>query len=242
MTQDAQLATEVAQMTAEHRAALKDRLGRLLDQQAAFLGEPTGHRPAPLPPKERVESGSVESSVSPMTDDDGHDLVMPQLGEDVREATLVTWLKHIGDRVELDEPLFEISTEKVDSEIPSPYEGVLSEILVSAGETVSVGTAIARVAVDANSETAVTPDASDRTKGTETYDRLQVEIDHWVSSVEDSPLGVEERSEVVDMLQWLQRSVQNLRSHQLDAGSESAYPPPPPLRVRTDSGPRRATK
>ncbi|MEZ5176509.1 MAG: dihydrolipoamide acetyltransferase family protein [Acidimicrobiia bacterium] len=70
-------------------------------------------------------------------------ITMPQLGETVTEGTILTWVKEIGERVEEDEILLEISTDKVDTEIPSPASGVLSEILVGAGETVAVGAALA---------------------------------------------------------------------------------------------------
>ncbi|HEV3327996.1 MAG TPA: biotin/lipoyl-containing protein, partial [Acidimicrobiales bacterium] len=72
------------------------------------------------------------------------DVVLPSLGESVTEGIVTRWFKAVGDRVERDEPLFEISTDKVDSELPSPAAGVLTEILVKEGDTVEVG---ARVAV-----------------------------------------------------------------------------------------------
>jgi 2-oxoglutarate dehydrogenase E2 component (dihydrolipoamide succinyltransferase) len=69
--------------------------------------------------------------------------MMPQLGETVTEGTITRWMKGVGDAVERDEPLFEVSTDKVDSEVPSPAAGVLSEILVPEGETVEVGVKLA---------------------------------------------------------------------------------------------------
>ena len=69
-------------------------------------------------------------------------VVMPQMGESVAEGTIVRWLKKVGDAVERDEPLFEISTDKVDAEIPSPSAGVLSEIKVREGETVPINTVV----------------------------------------------------------------------------------------------------
>ena len=69
--------------------------------------------------------------------------MMPQLGETVTEGTITRWMKAVGDAVERDEPLFEVSTDKVDSEVPSPAAGVLSEILVPEGETVDVGVKLA---------------------------------------------------------------------------------------------------
>ncbi len=73
------------------------------------------------------------------------DITMPQLGETVTEGTIIRWFKQVGDTVELDEPVFEVSTDKVDSEIPSPVSGVLSEILANEGDVVEVGQVLARV-------------------------------------------------------------------------------------------------
>ncbi|MBI5086658.1 MAG: 2-oxoglutarate dehydrogenase, E2 component, dihydrolipoamide succinyltransferase [Acidobacteria bacterium] len=73
------------------------------------------------------------------------DVVMPQMGESIVEGTLTKWLKGVGDRVERDEPLFEISTDKVDTEIPSPAAGILTEILVQEGAVVAINTVVARV-------------------------------------------------------------------------------------------------
>jgi pyruvate dehydrogenase E2 component (dihydrolipoamide acetyltransferase) len=73
------------------------------------------------------------------------DIQMPQLGETVTEGTITKWFKHVGDQVAEDEPLFEVSTDKVDSEVPSPVSGTLSEILVQEGDTVDVGVVLARV-------------------------------------------------------------------------------------------------
>ena len=71
------------------------------------------------------------------------DVVMPQMGESIAEGTITRWLKKVGERVERDEPLFEISTDKVDAEITSPGAGVLLEIKVKEGETVPVNTIVA---------------------------------------------------------------------------------------------------
>jgi pyruvate dehydrogenase E2 component (dihydrolipoamide acetyltransferase) len=70
---------------------------------------------------------------------------LPALGESVTEGTVTRWLKNVGDSVEVDEPLLEVSTDKVDTEIPSPISGILEEILVQEDETVAVGTVLARV-------------------------------------------------------------------------------------------------
>ena len=76
------------------------------------------------------------------------DVVMPQMGESIVEGTLTRWLKKPGDRVERDEPLFEISTDKVDTEIPAPSAGILGEILVQEGTTVGINTIVGRINTD----------------------------------------------------------------------------------------------
>ena len=73
------------------------------------------------------------------------DVIMPQMGESIAEGTLSKWLKKVGDEVKRDEPIFEISTDKVDAEIPAPSAGVLAEILVVEGQTVEVQTVVARI-------------------------------------------------------------------------------------------------
>jgi pyruvate dehydrogenase E2 component (dihydrolipoyllysine-residue acetyltransferase) len=76
------------------------------------------------------------------------DVIMPQMGESIFEGTITKWLKKAGDKIERDEPLFEISTDKVDAEIPSPSAGVLKEIKVSEGQTVPIQTIVAVIDVD----------------------------------------------------------------------------------------------
>src|SRR5947209_20498249 len=70
---------------------------------------------------------------------------MPEMGESIAEGTLSKWLKKVGEEVKRDEPIFEISTDKVDAEIPAPAAGVIAEILVKEGETVAVQTVVARL-------------------------------------------------------------------------------------------------
>ena len=87
-------------------------------------------------------------------------VVMPQMGESIAEGTIIKWLKAAGDQVDRDEPLFEITTDKVDTEVPSPASGVLKTILVAEGETVDVGATVAEVEV-ADSDAAVEAAQSD---------------------------------------------------------------------------------
>ena len=76
------------------------------------------------------------------------DVIMPQMGESIFEGTITKWLKKPGDKVNRDEPLFEISTDKVDAEIPSPTAGVLKEIKVAEGTTVQVNTVVGTIAAE----------------------------------------------------------------------------------------------
>jgi pyruvate dehydrogenase E2 component (dihydrolipoamide acetyltransferase) len=77
------------------------------------------------------------------------DVIMPQMGESIAEGTLSRWMKKVGDAVKRDEPIFEISTDKVDAEIPAPAAGVLAEILVTEGQTVAVQTVVAKIETEA---------------------------------------------------------------------------------------------
>src|SRR5215211_4473905 len=76
------------------------------------------------------------------------EVVMPQMGESIAEGTITKWLKKVGERVERDEPLFEISTDKVDAEIPSPAAGTLTEIKFKEGETVEVNKVVAIIGAE----------------------------------------------------------------------------------------------
>src|SRR5438128_12540771 len=91
------------------------------------------------------------------------DVLMPQMGESIAEGTLSKWLKKLGDEVKRDEPLFEISTDKVDAEIPSPTAGVLAEIKVQEGQTVPVQTLVAVIETEKGAAaTAAAPAAAQR--------------------------------------------------------------------------------
>src|SRR5437016_2016082 len=88
------------------------------------------------------------------------DVLMPQMGESIAEGTLSKWLKKLGDEVKRDEPLFEISTDKVDAEIPAPSAGVLAEIKVQEGQTVPVQTLVAVIETDKSASTTAAPSAA----------------------------------------------------------------------------------
>lgn len=129
---------------------------------------PTEQAPAeeaPAPAQEApaaeapAESAPQQSEPAPAASGDAKDVVLPELGESVTEGTVTRWLKQIGDDVAVDEPLLEISTDKVDTEIPAPFAGTLVEILVQEDETVEVGSALARIGSGAPAPAAEAPAA-----------------------------------------------------------------------------------
>ena len=105
--------------------------------------------PAPTPAPEAVPAPAVPAPASAPVS--GTEVIMPALGESVTEGTVTTWLKSVGDAVETDEPLVEVSTDKVDSEVPAPASGFLAEIRVPEDETVEVGTVLAVITAQAPS-------------------------------------------------------------------------------------------
>ena len=111
------------------------------DEEAPAEDASEDEEPAGEPePEERAATGSADTGSG-----ESSDVTLPALGESVTEGTVTRWLKAVGDEVAVDEPLLEVSTDKVDTEIPSPVAGVLQEILVEEDETVEVGAVLARV-------------------------------------------------------------------------------------------------
>ncbi|WP_424448097.1 2-oxoglutarate dehydrogenase, E2 component, dihydrolipoamide succinyltransferase [Microbacterium arborescens] len=104
-----------------------------------------------------AEPAQQQSAPAPAASGDAKDVVLPELGESVTEGTVTRWLKQVGDDVAVDEPLLEISTDKVDTEIPAPFAGTLVEILVQEDETVEVGSALARIGSGAPAPAAEAP-------------------------------------------------------------------------------------
>jgi pyruvate dehydrogenase E2 component (dihydrolipoamide acetyltransferase) len=105
------------------------------------------------------------------------DVVMPQMGESIVEGTLTKWLKKVGERVERDEPLFEISTDKVDTEVPAPSAGVLQEILVEEGKTVGISTVVGRIAESGNGAGTAPAAAAAEPPGPVSYDERKPPAD-----------------------------------------------------------------
>ncbi len=114
--------------------------------QAAPAEEPAAPAEEQAAPAEAAPAQQAAPAAQPAAaSDDSTEVKLPELGESVTEGTVTRWLKAVGDDVAVDEPLLEISTDKVDTEIPSPVAGTLQEILVQEDETVNVGAALARI-------------------------------------------------------------------------------------------------
>ncbi len=116
------------------------------DSAAATAAEPAAPAPAPEPQPAAQPAASAPAAT----------VTMPQLGETVTEGTILRWAKQVGDTISADEVLVEISTDKVDTEVPSPASGVVLEILVAEGDTVAVGTALALIG-EASGSTGAAP-------------------------------------------------------------------------------------
>ncbi len=115
---------------------------------SAVASAPDAPAPAPATPKAETPKAAPATAPAPAavaasSGDAGTDVIMPQMGESIFEGTITKWLKKVGDTVQRDEPLFEISTDKVDAEIPSPAAGVLTEIKVPEGATAQINTVVA---------------------------------------------------------------------------------------------------
>jgi len=116
--------------------------------EAVVAETPAPEAPAPVEsaPAEPQAAAPAPAPDAPATNGsmgDGVDVLMPKMGESIMEGTVLTWHKQPGDKIELDETLLEIATDKVDTEVPSPAAGIVTEILVPEGDTVEVGTRIA---------------------------------------------------------------------------------------------------
>jgi pyruvate dehydrogenase E2 component (dihydrolipoamide acetyltransferase) len=135
-------------------------VGVIAESGAAAAPTPTAPQAVPKAEAE-AEAPAAPAPSQPAaghgTDGPGTDIVMPQMGESIFEGTITKWLKQVGDSVQRDEPLFEISTDKVDAEIPSPAAGVLSEIKVPAGTTVQINTVVGVIGGTAGSAAPAAP-------------------------------------------------------------------------------------
>ena len=122
-------------------------IARIGDGSAAASEKPAAkeEKVEPKAEEKKEEPKAEAKTEAPAASGDATDVEMPELGESVTEGTITQWLKSVGDTVEVDEPLLEVSTDKVDTEIPSPVAGTLVEILAEEDDTVDVGAVIARI-------------------------------------------------------------------------------------------------
>ena len=120
--------------------------------------------PAEEKTEEKAEAPKKDDKPAKKASGDATDVEMPELGESVTEGTITTWLKEVGDEVEVDEPLLEVSTDKVDTEIPSPVAGTLIEILAEEDDTVEVGDVIVIIG---DADAAVEEDVADEDEAEE---------------------------------------------------------------------------
>ena len=163
--------------------------------------------------EESGESGSEESesasssdnSESESSDDSGsesgsgsgsgeaEDVTMPELGESVTEGTITQWLKSVGDKVEVDEPLLEVSTDKVDTEIPSPVAGTLVEILANEDDTVDVGEVIARIGDESAAKSGSSDSDSDE-KSEKSEDKAEPKAEEKKAEAKEAEEKAESKS------------------------------------------------
>ncbi|MEU3647203.1 2-oxoglutarate dehydrogenase, E2 component, dihydrolipoamide succinyltransferase [Lentzea sp. NPDC034063] len=141
------------------------------DGDAAPAAEPAPAQEAPAPAKEEAPAAPApaqEEAPAPAAPSggsaEGTDVTMPALGESVTEGTVTRWLKQVGDSVEVDEPLLEVSTDKVDTEIPSPVAGTLLEISAGEDETVEVGGKLAVIGSGSPAQSAPAPETKPEPK------------------------------------------------------------------------------
>ncbi|WP_336856188.1 2-oxoglutarate dehydrogenase, E2 component, dihydrolipoamide succinyltransferase [Sinomonas albida] len=131
------------------------------DQETAAPAEAAPAEPAPAEaaPQEQAPAEEPAEPSAAQAAPEGHEVTLPALGESVTEGTVTRWLKSVGDAVEVDEPLLEVSTDKVDTEIPSPVAGTLQEIRVNEDETAEVGAVLAIVGSGAAAQAAPAAEA-----------------------------------------------------------------------------------
>ena len=135
-------------------------IARVGSPDEAGSGDSGTSAPAPVAEPESetaTEPSAVEDAPASGSDGDITEVTMPALGESVTEGTVSAWLKEVGDKVDADEPIVEVATDKVDSEVPSPVEGYLVEVLADEDDTVEVGTVIARISSSPAGSTSATP-------------------------------------------------------------------------------------
>ncbi|WP_305764444.1 biotin/lipoyl-containing protein, partial [Corynebacterium sp. HMSC069E04] len=145
-------------------------IARVGDGSAAASEKPAAKEEKAEEKKEEPKA-EEKSEDKPAASGDATDVEMPELGESVTEGTITQWLKSVGDTVEVDEPLLEVSTDKVDTEIPSPVAGTILEIKAEEDDTVDVGEVIAIIGDEGESAPAAEESEDSSEKAAETPDK-----------------------------------------------------------------------
>ncbi|MDX1700770.1 MAG: biotin/lipoyl-containing protein, partial [Melioribacteraceae bacterium] len=169
---------------------------------------------------EAVAAEAVEIEEEPSTDQVGSivDLPMPKMGESVVEGTIIKWHKKVGDEVKVDEIVYEISTDKVDTEVPSPVDGVIAEILFPENEVVEVGVTVAKISTKSGykkviEESSVATEAEEKDKAEET------EVKEEITRKEVTPLNKEESEKIKSSSKFFSPLVLNIaREEGVSAG------------------------
>lgn len=139
---------------------------------------------------EATKQEANNDSTSESSSENLIDIAMPKMGESVMEGTIIKWYKKVGDKVKKDETMFEISTDKVDTEVPSPEEGTVAEILVGEQETVEVGTVVARLAVGSGMSVSKTIQGEEEQTQVQFLDQIQEDRamhDNFKKEIDISP-------------------------------------------------------
>ena len=128
-------------------------------EEPAPMSESSSAEPEPEPAEVATAEAPEEEAPAPSGGGEEIEVIMPKMGESITEGSIIAWFKEVGDSIDLDETLLEIGTDKVDTEVPSPAQGVLKERLVEEGDTVEVGTKIAVIATEAEAGSVEQPAA-----------------------------------------------------------------------------------
>ena len=141
------------------------------------------------------------------------DMIMPKMGESIMECTIITWLKKPGDRIEIDESMLEVATDKVDTDVPASHNGILKEVLVHDGDVVAIGAPIARIEVDEPVSGESKPDSSQPTESAqEDPDQTPKGIGDVANVPAESETAVHPEPEAATAAQEIEASISALSS------------------------------
>lgn len=171
-----EVGTVVARISDESDSTSKTDKSEKSEKTEEVKKEDQEEKP-PIPEEKKIEAQKPEEKTESSTKSDASenliDISMPKMGESVMEGTIIKWFKKVGDKVKKDETMFEISTDKVDTEVPSPEEGTVAEILVGEQETVEVGTVVARLSVGSGVSVSKTTKGEEENTQVEFLDKIQ---------------------------------------------------------------------